>query len=99
MELPGFAAAGDFEKFRAKTRAFLLEHQDNTVIHKLRMNIALTSSDLDELERILSESGVGRPEDIARAKDVSHGLGLFVRSLGRIGPRSCETVSGHFPIR
>jgi type I restriction enzyme R subunit len=81
MELPGFSSTGDFEKFRAKTRAFLLEHQDNSVIHKLRMNIALTSSDLDELERILSESGVGRKEDIARAKDVSHGLGLFVRSL------------------
>ncbi|MFY9409691.1 MAG: DEAD/DEAH box helicase family protein [Methanosarcina flavescens] len=81
VELPGFSSAGDFEKFRAKTRAFLLEHQDNTVIYKLRMNIALTSSDLDELERILSESGVGRKEDIARAKEVSHGLGLFVRSL------------------
>lgn len=81
VELSGFSAAGDFEKFRAKTRAFLLEHQDNNVIYKLRMNISLTSSDLDELERILSESGVGRKEDIARAKDISHGLGLFARSL------------------
>ncbi|GLI14411.1 Helicase conserved C-terminal domain-containing protein [Methanosarcina thermophila] len=81
VELPGFSTAEDFEKFRAKTRAFLLEHQDNTVIYKLRMNIALTSSDLEELERILSESGVGRKEDIARAKEISHGLGLFVRSL------------------
>jgi type I site-specific restriction endonuclease len=65
----------------AKTRAFLSEHQDNPVIYKLRMNIALTSSDLEELEKILSESGVGRKEDIVRAKAVSHGLGLFVRSL------------------
>jgi type I restriction enzyme R subunit len=81
VELPGFATAGDFEKFRAKTRAFLLEHQDNNVIHKLRMNIALTATDLDELELMLSESGLGRPEDIARAKEVSHGLGLFVRSM------------------
>lgn len=81
VELPGFAAAGDFEKFRAKTRAFLLEHQDYTVIHKLRMNMPLTATDLDELERILSESGLGEPEEIARAKEVSHGLGLFVRSL------------------
>ncbi|AKJ38358.1 DEAD/DEAH box helicase family protein [Methanosarcina barkeri] len=81
VELPGFAEAGDFEKFRAKTRAFLLEHQDNMVIHKLRMNIPLTVTDLDELERILSESGLGGPEEIARAKEMSHGLGLFVRSL------------------
>lgn len=81
MELPGFSAAGDFEKFRAKTRAFLLEHQDHAVIHKLRMNMPLTSSDLDELERMLSESGLGGPEEIARAKKMSNGLGLFVRSL------------------
>jgi type I restriction enzyme R subunit len=75
------AEAGDFEKFRMKTRAFLLEHQDHIVIHKLRMNIALTSSDLNELERMLFESGIGRQEDIAQAKEVSQGLGLFVRSL------------------
>jgi type I restriction enzyme, R subunit len=81
VELPGFAAAGDFEKFRAKTRAFLLEHQDHTVIHKLRMNMPLSSSDLDELERMLSESGLGGAEEIARAKNMSNGLGLFVRSL------------------
>lgn len=81
VELPGFAASGDFEKFRAKTRAFLLEHQDQAVIHKLRMNEPLTASDLDDLERILSESGLGGPEEIARAKEMSNGLGLFVRSL------------------
>jgi len=81
VELPIFAETGNFEKFRAKTRTFLLEHQDNTVIHKLRMNIALTPSDLDELEKMLSESGVGKPEDISRTKEESKGLGLFVRSL------------------
>ena len=81
VELPIFAETGNFEKFRAKTRTFLLEHQDHIVIHKLRMNIALNPSDLNELERLFSESGVGKPEDIARAKEKSKGLGLFVRSL------------------
>jgi len=81
IELPIFAEAGDFEKFRAKTRAFLLEHQDNVIVHKLRMNIPLTSSDLEDLELMLSESGIGKPENIALAKELSHGLGLFVRSL------------------
>ncbi|MDI9394123.1 MAG: DEAD/DEAH box helicase family protein [Euryarchaeota archaeon] len=81
VELPGFSAAGDFEKFRAKTRTFLLEHQDQAVIRKLRMNEPLTVFDLHELERIISESGLGGPEDIAHAKEISNGLGLFVRSL------------------
>jgi type I restriction enzyme R subunit len=70
-----------FEKFRAKAQAFLRAHQDHMTIHKLRMNRALTPADLDELERMLTESGVGGIEEISRAKAESHGLGLFVRSL------------------
>jgi type I restriction enzyme R subunit len=45
------------------------------------MNKPLTAGDLAELERILSESGVGGAEEINHAKEESHGLGLFVRSL------------------
>jgi type I restriction enzyme R subunit len=81
VELPGFTAAGDFEKFRAKARAFLREHQDHITIHKLRMNKVLTATDLEELERMLVQNGIGAKEDIVRAKEEAHGLGLFVRSL------------------
>lgn len=79
--LPGFASSDDFEKFRAKARVFLRDHQDHVTIHKLRMNRALTALDLVELERILAESGIGGTGDIAKAKAESQGLGLFVRSL------------------
>jgi type I restriction enzyme R subunit len=81
VELPGLAAGWDFEKFRAKAQVFLREHQDHAAIAKLRMNRPLTTTDLAELERMLVESGVGGPEQIDRAKQESHGLGLFVRSL------------------
>jgi type I restriction enzyme R subunit len=81
VELPGLAAGWDFEKFRAKAQEFLREHQDHAAIWKLRMNRALTAGDLAELERMLVESGVGGPDQIDRAKQESHGLGLFVRSL------------------
>ncbi len=81
VELPGFTAGEDFEKFRAKARAFLREHQDHITIYKLRMNKPLTTIDLAELERMLAESGVGGAEEINRAKEDSQGLGLFVRSL------------------
>jgi len=36
---------------------------------------------LDELERLLSESGIGSPDEIRRAKSASKGLGRFARSL------------------
>lgn len=81
VELLSLTAATDFEKFRAKARDFLRKRQDHIAIYKLRTNRPLTGSDLAELERMLGESGVGRQEDILRAKKESEGLGLFVRSL------------------
>ena len=81
IELPGFASPDSFERFRAKTRQFLREHENDLVIHKLRMNEPLTATDLQELERILAASGLAKPEHLAKAKAESNGLGLFVRSL------------------
>jgi type I restriction enzyme R subunit len=79
--LPGFEEGVDTAKFRAKAQAYLRAHQDHITIHKLRMNESLTKTDLDELERMLAESGIARPEELERAKTESQGLGLFVRSL------------------
>ncbi|HEX5760562.1 MAG TPA: DEAD/DEAH box helicase family protein [Thermoanaerobaculia bacterium] len=81
VDLPGFAAADGFERFRAKARAFLREHEDHIAIYKVRMNKPLTPTDLEELERMLTASGIGGADAVQRAKEESHGLGLFVRSL------------------
>jgi type I restriction enzyme, R subunit len=81
IDLPGFSVPIGFERFLAKARAFLRAHADHVAIHKLRMNKPLTQSDLEELECMLAESGVGEPEDLEKAKVDSHGLGLFIRSL------------------
>jgi type I site-specific restriction endonuclease len=75
VDLPLFASPVGFERFRAKARSFLKEHEDHIAIHKLRMNKALTQSDLDELERILAASGLGQPEDVEKAREECHGLG------------------------
>jgi type I restriction enzyme, R subunit len=81
VELPGFGAPDAYAKFLAKARHFLKAHEDHIAIHKLRNNEPLTKSDLTELERILTEAGLGAPEDFEKAKSENHGLGLFVRSL------------------
>ncbi len=81
VALERFGAPDEFAKFRAKVRHFLLAHRDHVTLVKLRTNRQLTASDLEELERMLAESGAGTAEDIAQAKAVSAGLGLFVRSL------------------
>ncbi|HWG04385.1 MAG TPA: DEAD/DEAH box helicase family protein, partial [Beijerinckiaceae bacterium] len=79
VPLPGIVA--DFAKFQDKARAFLRAHEDHVAIHKLRSNKPLTQTDLDELERMLLESGIGSEEEIQQAANEARGLGLFVRSL------------------
>jgi type I restriction enzyme R subunit len=81
VALSSFAGSDGFERFRAKARAFLREHLSHLAIHKVRMNEPLTASDLAELERMLAGSGVGGADDLRRAAEEAHGLGLFVRSL------------------
>jgi type I restriction enzyme R subunit len=81
VDILGFIMPDSFDRFRVKARTFLKQHEDHIAIHKLRTNKALTESDLDELERMLTTSGVGDKENVQKAKEESHGLGLFVRSL------------------
>lgn len=79
--LPGTSSGTDYTKFLAKARAFLRDHLNHIAIEKLRKNKPLTKSDLDELERMLVESGLGDPDVVRRAAAEADGLGLFVRSL------------------
>jgi type I restriction enzyme R subunit len=82
ITLPGLiGTSGDFERFRAKARAFLLEHVHLPAVGKLRSNVALNPSDLAELERVLVVNGIGGKAEISKAKEEAHGLGIFVRSL------------------
>ena len=96
VELPGFATPDSFERFRSKARRFLREHEDDLVLHKLRMNEPLTPVDLTELERVLADSGVGSLENIERAKKEAHGLGVFVRSLVGLDREAAKRVFATF---
>jgi type I restriction enzyme R subunit len=81
VDIGGFTAGTDPEKFKAKVRQFLLEHESHFAILRLRTNQPLTTRDLAELERMLAEAGLGAPDQLAKAKEECHGLGLFIRSL------------------
>ena len=96
VALPGFGEGADYAKFRAKAQAFLRARQDHIAIHKLRLNKALTTADLTELEHMLVESGVGAAEEIGRAKSESQGLGLFVRSLVGMDREAAKSALGGF---
>jgi type I restriction enzyme R subunit len=94
--LPGTSVGTDSDKFRAKARAFLRQHLDHVTIAKLRMNRALTPSDLVELERLLATSGVAGPDDIRRAANEAKGLGVFVRSLVGLDRAAAKDAMARF---
>jgi type I restriction enzyme R subunit len=96
VELPGFSTPDSYERFRAKARHFLKDHEDHLAIHKLRTNEPLTPIDLAELERILIESGIGTADDVEKAKIESGGLGLFVRSLIGLDRQAAKNALGAF---
>lgn len=80
IDLPQIGAV-DFARFKRKARHFLLEHQDNLTLQKLRRGLPLTQVDLDQLAEMLLSAGVGDQAQIEKAAELSRGLGRFVRSL------------------
>lgn len=81
VDLPGITPGTNWDRFRLKAAAYLKQHQDHIALQRLRRNKPLTPDDLASLEKMLIDSGTGGDEDIALAKEQSHGLGLFIRGL------------------
>ena len=94
VSLGGVTPVGtDFERFRAKARAFLRAHEDRLALNKLRRNQPLTPTDLEELERLLIEAG-GSAADLAKARAEGAGLGVFVRSLVGLDRAAAKALFG-----
>jgi type I restriction enzyme R subunit len=68
-------------------------------VRKVRTNKPLTSTDLQELERILVESGAGTRDLVQRAAESNHGLGLFVRSLVGLDRSAAKDAFARFLSR
>ena len=96
VHLVELSGADTFERFRLKARAFLREHGEMLAIHKLRTNTPLTKVDLEQLQSVLTKSGVGAQEVVQKAADDAHGLGLFVRSLVGLDREAAKTAFAGF---
>jgi type I restriction enzyme R subunit len=81
IALPLAATGLDYERFKEKARQFIKQHESHMAIQRLRRNKPITGSDLAELETMLLGEAGGDKDLIARAKQESTGLGLFIRSL------------------
>ena len=88
--MPGLGS--EFDRFRAKAKQYLTAHQNHIAIYKLRSNQPLTQTDLNELERILLESGATSTDlDTARTDP---GLGPFIRSLVGLDREAAKKAFG-----
>lgn len=95
IELPEVGTGMDLAKFREKARQFLRAHESHISLQKLRRNQPLTPSDLSELEHMLVEAG-GTQELIDQAKQQSHGLGVFIRSLVGLDREAAKQAFSEF---
>ena len=95
VELRAVRSGDTYERFRQKARAYLREHEDHLALQKLRRNVPMTQTDLEELDRMLRTAGVGDVSHIDRASSEPGGLGTFVRSLvGLDRAAATEALSG-----
>jgi type I restriction enzyme R subunit len=94
-ELPQVGEA-DFARFKQKARHFLKAHENHLVLHKLRQGRPLTLTDLNELERMLLDAGIGEAGDIERAREASQGFGRFVRTLVGLDRAAVNEAFGDF---
>ncbi|MGY6643796.1 MAG: type I restriction endonuclease subunit R [Salinarimonas sp.] len=95
VALPQVGAV-DFARFKAKARHFLRTHEDHIALNKLRHGKPLTKVDLEELEKMLLDAGIGGADDIERAKEVSDGFGRFLRSLLGLDRAAVQAAFGEF---
>jgi type I restriction enzyme, R subunit len=87
---------GDFDRFKRKVRVYLFDHLNQMSLRKVYNNFPLTPTDLDDLQRIVHEAGVGSEEDERRAAAEAGGFGLFIRSLVGLDRAAAKDAFGEF---
>lgn len=84
----------DLKNYKAKAEYYIRQHQDNTVISKLKSNIPMTKYDLQELEKILW-GDVGTKQDY-EAEYGNKPLGELVREIVGLDMNAAKTAFSQY---
>lgn len=84
----------DLKNYKAKAEYYIRQHQDNTVISKLKSNIPMTKHDLQELEKILW-GDVGTKQDY-EAEYGNKPLGELVREIVGLDMNAAKTAFSQY---
>lgn len=80
--------------YKRKVEQYLKQKSSHLTIHKLRNNIQITKSELDELERLLFEQGeIGTKEQLTKAYG-EQPLGKFIRSILGLDANAAKLAFG-----
>jgi type I restriction enzyme R subunit len=97
MESQWLGTEYNIERYKKRMHHFLQTHQDHITINKLKRNLPITKGDLNELERLLFESGeVGSREEFDQAFGTKQTLGEFIRSLVGLDRAAAVQAFGQF---
>ena len=95
IDLPGTSGI-DVHSFKKKARAFLRAHEDNVALVKVRTAKPLTPTDIEALQTMLTEAGVGTDEDLETASQNAEGFVGFLRSLVGLDRKAVEASFAEF---
>ena len=84
----------DLKNYKTKAEFYVIQHQNNSVIAKLKGNVPLTKADVAELERILWNE-VGTKEEYA-AEYGDKPLGEFVREIVGLDMNAAKEAFAEF---
>lgn len=86
----------DMESYKKRVSQYILSQKHNLIIHKLRTNVPITSTDLITLNKMLFEQGeVGSKEKFEKAYG-SQPLGEFIRSIVGLDITAARTALSKF---
>lgn len=91
VELLDLGGASSLAQFRKKARAFIDAHSDHVTLARLRQGKPLTSTDLDELQRLFVDADVTNQDEFARIRALPD-LPEFVRSLVGLDRKAAQAA-------
>ena len=84
----------DLKNYKAKAEFYVRQHQDNSVIAKLKSNVPLTNDDILKLEKILWNDVGTKAEYVAEYGEKP--LGEFVREIVGLDMNAAKTAFSEF---
>ena len=84
----------DIRTYKEKVIDYLVEHEDNETVKKIKNIEPIDSNDLKELERILWNE-LGSEDDYHKATDIDN-LAAFIRSIVGVDQHAINTKFGDF---